>query len=80
MHDTPFRGKLHSKIIISDLIIFFLMVKVRGRNSNGKMVKQTAKKKMARASVCDASGATSSSCKVTRANRNVHDQPESVRR
>ena len=37
------------------------------------------KKKMVRASVCDVSGATSPSCEVTRAIRNVHDQPESVR-
>ena len=34
---------------------------------------------MAHASVCDVSGATSPSCKVTRANWNVHDQPESFR-
>ena len=39
-------GKLHSKIISSDMKDFFPwnpMVKVRGRNSNGKTVKQTVK-------------------------------------
>ena len=55
------------------------MVKVGGRNSNGKTVEQTAKN-MVRESVCDVSGATSPSCKVTRAIRNVHDQPESFQR
>ena len=55
------------------------MVKVRGRNSNEKAVKQTAKKEMARASVCqDVGGATSLSCKVMQAIWNVHDQPESL--
>ena len=43
-----------------------------------KMVKQTTKK-MARVSVCDVSGATSPSCTVMRAIRNVHDQPQSIR-
>ena len=52
---------MHSKIIISDLTDFF-----RGRNSNGKTVKQTAKK-LACVSVCDVSGSTLQSCKVTRA-------------
>ena len=40
------KGKLHSKIISSEMKDFFPknpMVKVRGRNSNGKTVKQTAK-------------------------------------
>ena len=55
------------------------MVKVQGQNSNGKTVKLTAQN-MARASIFDVSGATSPSCKVTRVIRNVHDQPESVRR
>ena len=54
------------------------MAKVRGQNSNGKTVKHSANK-MARASVCDVSGATSLSRKVTQAIRKVHDQPESVR-
>ena len=35
---------------------------------------------MARASVCDVNGATSQSCKVTRAIQNVHDQAEPSRR
>ena len=56
------------------------MVKVRGQSSNGKTVKLTASENMARASVCDVCGATSPSCKVTRAIRNVYDQPERVRR
>ena len=54
------------------------MVKVRHRNSNWKMVKQTAKKN----GTCELlwrSGATSQSCKVTGAIRNVHDHLESVR-
>ena len=34
---------------------------------------------MARANVCDVSGATLPSCKVTRAIRNVHDERESIR-
>ena len=34
---------------------------------------------MVRASVCDVSGATSQSCKVTQSIRNVHDQPEWLR-
>ena len=55
------------------------MVKVWGRSSNGKTGKQAAKK-MARVSFCDVSGATSPSCTVTRAFRNVHDQPDLIRR
>ena len=54
------------------------VVKVRGQNSNWNTVKQVAKKK-ARASVCDVSGATLQSCKVTPAIQSVHDQPKSVR-
>ena len=55
-----------SKIISSDMIEFFLlnpMVKVRGRNSNGKTVKQTAKNWHVRAFVTSwcHTGATSQS-------------------
>ena len=46
--------------------------------SNGKTVKQM--EKMTPASICYVSGATSPSWKVTLAMRNVHDQPESLRR
>ena len=56
------------------------MVKVRGRNSNRKTVKQTAKKWHVRAFVTSVSGATSQSCKVTGVTPNVPDQPESVQR
>ena len=75
------KGKLHSKLISSDLIDFFPLSpngKGWGRKSNMKTVKQTAK--MAGASVCDVSGTTSPSCKVTRPVRNVHDQLKSIRR
>ena len=36
------------------------------------------RRKVARAFFCDVSDATWQSCKVTRAIRNVHDQPESL--
>ena len=57
------------------------MVKVRGRNSNGKTVKQTAKNWHVRAFVTSwcHTGATSQSCKVTRLNQDIRDQPESAR-
>ena len=45
-HARTLKGKLHSKIISSDMKDFFPqnpMVKVRGRNSNRKTVKQTVK-------------------------------------
>ena len=57
------------------------MVKVRGRNSNGKTVKQTAEK-LARASICGRHGATlvppRNHGKVTRLNQDIRDQPESA--
>ena len=67
------------------LIDRFFSVELHGKGPRSKFVQehdqtagmQTAKN-MARASFCHVSGATSQSCKVTRAIQNVHDQPESV--
>ena len=56
-----------------------MMMKVRDQNSNRKMVKQTVKNVIC-VSVCDVSGDTLQSCKVTPAIRNVHYQPKSLRR
>ena len=53
------------------------MVKVGGRNSNWKTVKQT-EKNFACPTACDVSGATLPSLKATWAIRNVHDQPKSI--
>ena len=71
------KGKLHSKITRFDLIDFLFFHRIRWRRSEvevwtGKRSNK-AKNWVARASVCDASGATPQSCKATRAILNVHD-------
>ena len=76
------KGKLHSKIISSDLMDFVFVEsdcerpRLKFKQEDG----QTDGEKLARASVCDVSGAISQSCRVTWAIRNVHVRPESVRR
>ena len=78
-------GKLHptDSLARSDLIDFFSVesngeAQVWGHNWTGRRLNRQWK--LAHAIICDVSGATSPSCKVTRAIRNVHDQPESLRR
>ena len=72
---------LHSKTKISE-IVGVLFVESDGEGPRSKFEqkdRQTDREKMARASVCDASGTTSPSCTVTWAIRNVQDQLESIR-
>ena len=74
---TDIQAKLHSKTLSAYLIDFFLVES----NTEGPRLKfevedgRTDSEKMAHASLCDVTGATSQSCKVTQAIRNAHDQP-----
>ena len=69
------------KIISSDLVDFFVESDGEGpRSKSEREDSRTDSEKTARLSFCGVSGATSQSCKVTQAIRNVHDQPESLRR
>ena len=77
------KGKLHSKIISSDLINFSIESDGEGPTSkfkqeDGQTHSDKKKKKTARASVCDVSGTTLQSWKVVRAIRNVRDKPELI--
>ena len=75
-----FEGKIHSKILSSDLRDVFQRVRWRKsvrRNLNMKTVKQMAKN-VAHARICDVSGATSPSYTTTWAIRNVHGKLESI--
>ena len=76
-------GILNSEIISSDLMDFFpLESNGEGLRSkleweDGQSYRRQKKRHVQAFEASD--GATSPSCKVTRAIRNVHDQPESVR-
>ena len=82
---SPFKGKLHSKIISSDMIEFF-SVESDGEGPRSKFERedgQTDGGKLARASICGRHGATlvppRNHGKVTRLNQDIRDQPESAR-